>query len=62
MIVTVTEEPGPVLRVWRAGELLAEVRLAPARALALAEALIAAARRVLPDAKSNAEGTGARPR
>lgn len=46
MIVTVTEEPGPVLRVWRAAELLAEVRLAPARALALAEALIAAARRL----------------
>ncbi len=44
-MITVTEEPGPVLRVWVAGELLAEVRLSPSRALALAEALIAAARR-----------------
>lgn len=58
----VTEEPAPVLRIWRAGELLAELRLEPARALALAEALLAAARRVLPSSPANADDGPARPR
>ncbi len=54
--VTVTEEPGPVLRVWHGHDLAAETNLEPDRALALAEQLLAAARRVLILAKTNANG------